>query len=132
MTRYSARLHVPDDLLVEVPGSTTRYSLFLVGILFDRRVPTALCWQIPIYTPGWKEALSYLDSTCTDKTILFKTVKKSAAKYNSNAKRENLADKKSSSILPGAQPSFSEDEQVRLSSAFSRLKSNQLIAESEF
>ena len=45
------------------PGSTTRYWLLLDGILVDPRLPTALCWPIPIYTPGWRESLSYRDST---------------------------------------------------------------------
>ena len=92
------------------PGLTTRYLLLLDGILVDPRLPTALCWPIPIYTPGWKESLSYRDSTCTGQyshTVL-KTVKKPAAKYNCNARKENLAEK-SSFTIPGAQPSFCEN-----------------------
>ena len=79
------------------PGSTTRYLLLLDGILVDPRLPTALSWPIPIYTPGWKESLSYRDSTCTGQyshTVL-RTVKNSAAKNNYNAKRENMAEKSS-------------------------------------
>ena len=77
------------------PGSTTRYLLLLDGILVDPRLPTAFSWPIPIYTPGWRESLSYRDSTCTGQyshTVL-RTVKKSAAKNNYNAKRENMAEK---------------------------------------